>query len=256
MNKNSVRKFLAAFLLVSSIGASLLSVSSLRAQTPAPKSDKPADDTVSLEKFEVTGSYLPQSATAPASRVSVLNTAAIESSGATGSILDVLRRTSPQFTGNGNLGTNNANTSSGRNNGASEISFRNLPTLVLVNGRRLPYSPVASTGGNLFVDVNLIPLAAIERIEILQDGGSALYGSDAIAGVVNIILKSDYQGFEIRGKYAFSDNKGNYSERQVSLIGGVSNGKTSITVSADWYKADPLYLYERSFSNPIYGTSS
>ncbi len=252
MNKLRKRNVAAALSLLTAIS---LANTGVAQSTTSPMADS-SSDTTKLEKFEVTGSYLPMSALAPSIPVSTIDAAAIDDTGSVGSLLDALRKSAPQFTGNGNLGVNNANTGGNKNNGGSEISFRNLPTLVLLNGRRLPYSPVASTGGNLFVDVNMIPISAVERIEIVQDGGSALYGSDAIAGVVNIILKTDLQGFVLTGKYSVSPNKGNFEERLMSLAGGVSDGKSSITVAAEWYKADPLYLSERAFASPSYGTSS
>jgi iron complex outermembrane receptor protein len=241
--------------ILAASAAAWLTAAAARAQANAPAAAALGAVTT-LEKFAVTGSYLPQSALAPAMPVSTLTSDEMDRTGVVGSLLDVLRKTAPQFTGNGNLGVNNANTSGGVNNGGTQISFRNLPTLVLLNGRRLPYSPVSSTGGGLFVDVNMIPVAAIGKVEIVQDGGSALYGSDAIAGVVNIILKHDLQGFEVRGKYSFSKNPGHYAERLVSIAGGLTRGPTSLTVAAEWFKSDPLYLSQRSFSRPIYGTSS
>lgn len=228
-----------------------LSAGSLSAQTPAADPD---DKTLKLEKFEVTGSYLPVSADAPAIPVTVIDAAAIAKTGVTTSLLDVLKKTAPQFTGSRNLGNNNANIGGGSTNGGAQLAFRNLPTLVLINGRRAAFAPVSASGGYEFVDVNLIPVAAVERVELLADGASAIYGSDAVSGVVNIILKSNYEGLEVGGHYGFSDNGGHYTERSAHAVGGMSNGKTSITVSAEWSRSDPLYQYERSFSSPLYGT--
>ena len=100
----------------------------------------------------------------------------------------------------------------------------------------------------------MIPVAAVERIEVLADGASAIYGTDAVAGVVNIIMKTDYEGFEAGGRYGWSQNKGNYAERSAYVVGGTGNGKTSMTVSAEWVKLDPIFNYERSYSDPTYGT--
>src|SRR5688572_15641121 len=85
-------------------------------------------------------------------------------------------------------------------NGAASISLRGLgadATLVLVNGRRVAISPFAESITTNFVDINAIPVSAIERVEVLKDGASALYGSDAVAGVINIILRKDYEGLEL-----------------------------------------------------------
>jgi len=168
--------------------------------------------------------------------------------------MEILKKTVPQFNGNSNIGSNNANVGSGSTNGGSQLALRNTATLVLINGRRVAYAPVDARGGNQFVDLNMIPVAAVERIEVLADGASAIYGTDAVAGVVNIIMKTDYEGFETGGRYGWSNNKGNYAERSAYIVGGTGNGKTSMTVSAEWVKLDPIFNYERSYSDPTYGT--
>jgi len=209
-----------------------------------------------MEKFEVTGSYLPAAANSVAIPVISLDTAAIEHSGEAINVLEVLRKTAPQFTGNLNLGPTNGNVASGSTNGGSQLALRNASTLVLINGRRMAYAPVDATGGYQFVDVNLIPVAAIDRIEILPDGASAIYGTDAVAGVVNIILKTNFEGVEIGGRYGFATRQGHYAERSGYIVGGVGNGKTNVTFGAEWAKTDPIFNYERPFSNPTFGTTS
>src|SRR5260370_1535016 len=103
----------------------------------------------------------------------------------------------------GGISQQNALTFAGNSNspGTSAFTLKSLPvgsTLVLVDGYRFPGAAIAINQGTIpFVDVNAIPLAAIDRIEILKDGGSATYGDDAIAGVVNIITKVDYNGADI-----------------------------------------------------------
>ncbi|MBI2518745.1 MAG: TonB-dependent receptor [Opitutae bacterium] len=227
-----------------------------QAQAAAADTAKSEEQTVKLEKFEVTGSYIPFAGTQTALPVTTLDAKAIENTGITSNVLEVLRKAAPQFTGNGNLGNSNANISSGATGGGSQVAFRNTQTLVLVNGRRMSYAPILASGGFQYVDVNLIPIAAIERIDILQDGASATYGTDAVAGVVNIILKSDYKGFEVGSHYGFSTNTGHYEQRSFSVVGGASTDKTGITVSAEYTSTDPLFQYEREFSNPAYGTAS
>jgi iron complex outermembrane recepter protein len=180
----------------------------------------------------------------------------IEQSGVNNNVLEILRKTVPQFTGNLNLGPTNGNVASNSTNGGSQLSLRNSSTLVLINGRRMAYSPVDALGGFQFVDVNLIPVAAIDRIEILADGASAIYGTDAVSGVVNIILKTDFEGFEFGSRYGWSTNQGHYAERSAYITGGTSNARTSITIGAEWAKSDPIYNYERAFSNPTYGTTT
>lgn len=223
----------------------------------APTSDPSKDDAVlKLERFEVTGSYIPMAGTATAIPVTTLDAQAIADTGVTTNVLEVLRKAAPQFAGNGNLGNANANISSGSTGGGSQVAFRNTQTLVLINGRRSAYAPIVSSGGFQFVDVNLIPVSAIAKIEILQDGASAIYGTDAVAGVVNIILRSDFKGMEVGMNYGFSDNPGNYAVRKGWVVTGASNETSGITVSAEWTKADPLYQRERGYTNPIYGTGT
>jgi iron complex outermembrane recepter protein len=209
-----------------------------------------------LDRFEVTGSYIPVAGAATAIPVTTLDATAISDTGVATNLLDVLRKASPQFTGNGNLGNTNANIASGSTGGGSQLAFRNTQTLVLINGRRSAYAPILASGGFQFVDVNLLPISAVEKIEILQDGASAIYGTDAVGGVVNIILKNDFKGAELGAYYGMSDNDGNYAIRKFNVVAGAGNDRTNLTVSAEWTKSDPLFQYERQFSNPAYGTGT
>jgi len=221
-------------------------------QPSQPPEEKPTE----LEKFVVTGSYIPYSAAAPAVPVAVISAADIEASGET-DLLEVLRKTAPQFVGNSNTGAQNSSIGGGSTNGGSRIQLRNVPTLVLINGRRAAFAPVAATGGFDFVDVNSIPASAVETIEVLKDGASALYGSDAVSGVVNIILKKDFEGVEIGGRYRMADTLlGTWEQRSARLTMGATNGKTSLTVSFEWNKTDPLFQNEKAFSFDQTGKTS
>src|SRR3989442_6789989 len=97
----------------------------------------------------------------------------------------------------------------------------------MLNGRRLGKSALSASGTGQFVDVNTIPLMMIDRIEILKDGASALYGSEAIGGVINIITKKDYNGTEISGRYGFSPKAGHVTEQRASVVSGVATDKGS-----------------------------
>lgn len=244
-----LRKSWAAFALV-------LGSAAMITQGFAQEANTGSEEVVKLEKFEVTGSYIPIAGTATAIPVTTINADSIADTGVTTNVLEVLRKAAPQFMGNGNLGNTNANISSGATGGGSALAFRNTQTLVLLNGRRSAYAPIVSSGGFQFVDVNMIPIAAIDKIEVLQDGASAIYGTDAVAGVVNIILKSDFKGMEVGFNYGFSDNDGKYAVRKGWVVGGAGNDKTQVTFSAEWTKSDPLFQYERGFSNPAYGTAT
>lgn len=252
MNKLRSRKFLAAPVLI--LAAGLLPTLGF-AEESAPAEEN--QDLVRLDKYEVTGSYIPYSAEAPAVPVRIVNTADIEATGQVTDLLEVIRKSVPQFVGNGNIGSSNSNIGGGSTNGGSRVQLRNVQTLVLVNGRRAAFSPVSAVGGFDFVDVNSIPVSAVERIEVLKDGASALYGSDAVSGVVNIILKKDYEGAEVGGHYAFSKQFGTiWEERSGRTTVGAQNGKTSVTISAEWTRSDPLFQNERAFSFDQTGKTS
>jgi len=252
MNKLRSRKFMA--------GLSLMATAGLFATTGYSQAAAPTQTTTppveTMEKFEVTGSYLPPAANSVAIPVITVDSTEIANSGNTTSVLEILRKTTPQFSGNGNVGAQNANVGEQSTLGGSALALRNASTLVLVNGRRMAGSPVAATTNGAFVDVNQIPVAAIDRIEILADGASAIYGTDAVSGVVNIILKSDYEGFESGGRYGWSTDQGHYAERSGYVVGGVSDGKSSMTLSAEWYKQDPIFNYERPYSASTFGTAT
>ncbi|HEY0945062.1 MAG TPA: TonB-dependent receptor [Opitutaceae bacterium] len=253
---NIVRPSGVALRRASTLLGAAFAAAGLSAQTSTPPPDN-EDDSVKLEKFEVTGSYLPVAADATAIPVTTIRASDIEATGVKTNVLDLLKKAAPQFTGSANLGANNANVASGSTNGGSQLALRNRSTLVLINGRRVAFAPAGANGGFLFVDVNLIPVSAVESIEILSDGASATYGSDAVAGVVNIKLKSDFQGAEVGGTYGFSDSGlggSNYEERQAYAVVGASNGRSSLTASFEWFKSDPLIQNERAYSSPIFGT--
>ncbi|HET7536208.1 MAG TPA: TonB-dependent receptor plug domain-containing protein, partial [Candidatus Didemnitutus sp.] len=242
----------AATGLLSSIAA-LFAATALSAQTATPPDNK---DVLRMEKFVVTGSYLPMAADTKAVPVTLITQDEIAKTGLNANLLEVLQKRMPMLSGNGNLGTTSANTGSGATAGGANASLRNLNTLILINGRRVSDNGIGANGGRNFVDVSQIPVAAIERVEVLTDGASALYGSDAIGGVINVILRSDFQGFEIGGRYGWSDAKGDYAERSAYAIAGASTDKVSITVSGSWAKTDPLLQSDRSISSPITGRTA
>jgi iron complex outermembrane recepter protein len=258
-----LRKFLAVLSLFAAYG---LIASKGKAQaatttttTTTTTAAAPADTTTQpevLEKFVVTGSNIPMAADALAVPVTIIGQQQIQDSGVSSSILEILRKGSPQFSGNGNIGNENAQIATTSNYGGGSIALHNLNTLVLIDGQRVANDPAEAQGGSQFVDVNMIPVAAVERIEVLSDGASAIYGSDAIGGVVNIILKKDYNGFDVGSRYAFTTNQGHYAERQGWIVGGASNDKTSILTSVEYTQQDPMFEKDRSYTNPIYGTDS
>ncbi|MEO6971384.1 MAG: TonB-dependent receptor plug domain-containing protein [Chthoniobacterales bacterium] len=192
---NSKTGFLrAAF--VAGIGCASLFSASLYAQAPATEA--------TAERIVVTGSNIPTAEEVLASPLDTVTTQDIQIAGGTSDILSILQKRNPDFSGGGNLGGSNANIASGATQGGSIISLRGLPTLVLFEGRRIVDSAAISAGGFQFSDVSIFPTSLISRIEVLKDGASALYGSEAVGGVVNIFLKKDFNGVQIDGRYGFT----------------------------------------------------
>lgn len=223
----------------------LLSYGAAPADMPTPVSTVSADDVTQLEEYTVTGSYIPYSAEAPAIPLKRVTIDQILATGESSDLLEVIRKTLPQFIGNGNLGPANSNISGGSTNGGSQLQLRNVQTLVLINGRRATFAPVAATGGFQFVDVNSIPVSAVEAIDVVTDGSSAIYGSDAVSGVVNIILKKDFQGVEVSGSFRTAKH---WKERVARAVFGATAGDTSVTVSVEHVKVNPLFEVQRDFS--------
>ena len=162
------------------------------AQTPETPPQK-------LERIEVTGSNIKRTAREGSSPVDVITAKDIAASGATNT-LDLLKKMVPALGGDGYSDAPNQNSFS---RAVSTASLRNLSatsTLILLNGRRMTPSAYANpnNGTSTLYDLNSIPVSALARVEILKDGASAVYGSDAIGGVINFITRSDYQGAQIR----------------------------------------------------------
>jgi iron complex outermembrane recepter protein len=141
---------------------------------------------------------------------------------------------------------------------ASEVNLYGVgtnSTLVLIDGKRQTSFPFPQNGFQSFVDLNSIPLAAVDRIEVLKDGASSIYGSDAIAGVVNVILKDEYNGADLVGYYGISQ-RGDDEVYHVSLVGGIShqfseNSKFNIVATFDYYENSPIDADNRGFSNNV-----
>jgi len=224
-----------------SVSLFLVFGSLLRAQTTAPATETPQK----LEAFTVTGSYLPDSEEVKASPIITIERAAIGQSGTTDA-LRLLKDLAPVFTGNGNTGNEVDNGGFGE----SYVALRNLPSLVLLNGRRLANSPFSSNSSAATtpgVDLNTIPMGMIDRIEVLKDSASTIYGSDAIGGVVNILLRKNYNGAEFGTRYG-SDKKGDYTTKEGWFTGGVSKPGVSLMVGAQYFENTALGTLARPLS--------
>lgn len=201
-----------------------------------------------VEKIQVTGSRIQRADMETASPVTVVDAAAIAATGLT-SIGDILQNLSSAGGAMTNPGINNAS------GGNSTINLRGLGaerTLVLVNGRRMIAS---GTGAASSVDLNTIPVSMIERVEVLKDGASAVYGTDAIAGVVNVILKRDFEGLELNAQTG-SSFEGDAEESTIDFTVGMSSDKGNIVFGAAYTDRSDAGQADRDFSAcPIFETS-
>jgi iron complex outermembrane receptor protein len=172
-----------------------------------------------VARVEITGSNIRRAQAETASAVQTLSRADIEKSGRT-TVAELLQTLAVD-----NQGSVPTTFGAGFAQGASGISLRGLgaaSTLVLLNGRRIAPYGLADDGQKVFADLNVIPSEAVERIEILKDGASAIYGSDAIAGVVNVILRKDFQGTAVKASYGKSGDWDGRDAR-LAITHGVGN---------------------------------
>lgn len=197
-----------------------------------------------IEEVVVTGSFLRGSPLDAPSPVQVVDRSSIEAQGAA-VIWDVIK----------NLEVNSgsiSNPGSGDNtqvSGSANVNLRNLgenSTLTLINGKRMVPAAVTTRSGGEFVDLNSIPLVMTDRVEILTDGGSALYGADAVAGVVNIIMRNDFEGFELYGDVQGVQKADEKYDATVSAIWGWASddGATNLVLSAERFERDPVTVRE------------
>jgi len=219
------------------------------ASAPAPA---PGDQPVTLEKYTVTGSNIQMASDELAVPLQTFDNQAIQESGVSTNTLDILRKIAPSIAG---IGVENATISTASNYGGSLLTLHGLPVLVLVNGHRLASDAAEAVGGNRFTDLNMIPPAAIDHIDVVPDGASATYGSDAVGGVINIVLKKDYNGFETDFHYGISPTTGHYNERTVAVTGGSSHDGSSITVSAEYTESTPILFSQRGNTASYYANN-
>lgn len=197
-----------------------------------------------VEKVEVTGSNIKRTDVETVAPVDVITREQIERSGQP-TIAEVLRNV-PANTGN----SYSESFSNSFAPGASGIALRGLgqkATLVLINGRRTAGYGFAQNLQDTFVDLNSIPSSAVERIEILKDGASAIYGSDAIAGVVNVILRKDFKGLEFSAGGGVAAGKNDYRFAVTGGFGDLAKDKYSILGVLDYYKRDLVLLSDTDF---------
>lgn len=219
----------------SALRLGVLQASVLLALSPAAFAQS-SDQVSTLDKVEVTGSRIKRADIEGAAPVTVIDRATIDASGRV-SVADLLRDAT--FGSFGNWRPQSGNSAQA----VSNINLRGLGadrTLVLVDGRRAPYAPSTGTSA----DLNTIPLAAVERIEVLSDGASALYGSDAIGGVVNIILRKDYEGAEIRYGKGLTEVKGGDTE-EASVLFGTNSDRGNLLLGASYNERGMVFTRDQ-----------
>ena len=238
---SSSRRQRRIFLTSLSVALSSVLAGPLAAQE-APQDESKDEKATDLARIEVTGSNIRRTDVETASPVQIISKQDIENMGARTvlQVLDNLPAARPAQVDSKSLFTGS--------DGASQANLRGLGaqgTLVLLNGRRLSYYGAPAGFQTQFVNIDSIPAAAIERLEVLTDGASAVYGTDAVAGVINVITKREYQGLEVSATTDTSSRIGSYGEHQASISGGfgdLDEDRYNVYASVNLYRRDPIPL--------------
>ena len=220
--------------LAASILASLAPATVLHAQQSS------GDSEASPSEVVVTGTRIRRVDLETASPVFVIDNAAISASGV-GTVGELMLRI-PAISG----AATNPQVNNGGGTGESNVELRGLGsdrTLVLINGHRLGVLGRVSSS----VDVNLIPANLIDRVEVLKEGAGAIYGSDAIAGVVNFITRTDLDGVELGGEIGQTAQEDG-ERRMLNLSWGVSSDRLDLLVGANWSEQEEVFAGDRDFS--------
>lgn len=227
--------------LASAISALLLVGLTSGANAQATQEPQAPSEPTELGTITVTGSHIKRAAISGVGPVTVIDRETIERSGAT-SVETLLQRipASAGFAGNQ---TNAYWAENGY--GTTQVNLRGLGvnrTLVLLNGRRVVNG---GTGANSSVDLNIIPIAMVERIEVLKDGASAIYGADAVAGVVNLITKRNFNGVEASVRYGqtFEDDG---KEKSADLVWGRTGQAGSIMAGVNYSETGTVNMADRA----------
>ncbi|MDP2127925.1 MAG: TonB-dependent receptor [Pseudohongiella sp.] len=208
-----------------------------------------ASTNTDIEEVVITGSYLRGSPLDAPSPVTTVDRSSIEAQGAS-QIWDVIKNLEI----NSGSFTNEGSGEGGALSGTANVNLRNLgenSTLTLVNGKRQVSAATVTRSGGEFVDINTIPLVMVERVEVLTDGGSALYGSDAVAGAVNVIMRTEFEGLELYGDIQALDAARGKQDQTASAIWGWASdsGDTHLVLSAEAFRRDPVQVEYGRFYN-------
>ncbi len=206
------------------------------------QSDKDKKKTEKLSTITITGSLIPQAQIETASPTITISAQDLAKQGFA-TAYDALKAL-PVATG----GVQGNQSSGGFTQGAQTISLFGLPinyTLFLINGKQMTNYPLAYNGSNAFTDLTNIPTAMIDHIDIVPGGNSAIYGSAAIAGVVNIVLKQKYEGVDLDYRVGGYSDGGGESQR-LQLSGGGTWGKLDVSASLELLNQQPIFASQRS----------
>lgn len=230
---------LSAYLKAGTMMAGLAMV--VAAQPASAQNETPDEQVSAVADIVVTGSRIRRPNVEASTPVNVVDAQEIENIGVT-NLIDAMAR-QPQV-GLGASASSTTNTVAGQ--GLATLNLRNLGasrTLVLVNGRR----HVAGSSGTSAVDVNTISKTTIARVDTVTGGSSAVYGADAVAGVVNFITKQDFDGIAVQSQYGSADGPNTYYG-SVAVGRNFNDGRTNVMAAATYDKTEGLYRHERDYA--------
>jgi iron complex outermembrane receptor protein len=224
----------------------LAAVAANAASAQTAPSQAPNEGAQVLQEVVVTGTLIPRIETQIPLPVTIIASAEIANSGLT-TVADIVRTLSAD-----NSGTIPTAFGNGFAAGSSGVALRGLSvnsTLVLLNGRRVADYALADDGQRSFVDLNTLPLEAVDRIEVVRDGASSLYGADAIAGVINIILRSGFQGARIKAEAGTSQHGGGNMGRVSAMAGtgDLVSDRFNAFISFEYQKDGRIAVGQRPF---------
>lgn len=214
------------------------------------KDEKPAEQNnteasqQNLDKIEVVGSRIKRSEVEGPSPVTVISSTQLEQEG-----FVTVAQTLQTITQNAGSSQNELNSAGGFTPNGTPVNLRGLGagrTLLLINGRRAADYPFPYNGQSNFQNFGNIPTAAVERIEILSGGASAIYGSDAVAGVINVVLKKNFNGDDFKLRTGTTTTGGgDFADLQ--WVGGKTGDNWSVTYALEYFNDEPIYAYQRDF---------
>lgn len=219
----------------------------LRVATPVEAKPSAGNDTDTTEVI-VTGTHIRGGN--PTSPVHTITQKEIEQSGYS-QVGDLMRSLPENFAGGQNpgvLAASSTNSGNSNNTNGSAVNLRGMgsdATLTLLNGHRL-----SADGTSQASDISGIPLSALQRVEVMPDGASALYGSDAVAGVVNFITRKTYNGVEVSANIGNTSRGGGYS-KTYSALGGIAGADWHVLANAEYAQQNQIMAAQRAYSNAI-----